>query len=247
GTANGFNEQHEIAERLVLALRAFKSGGFSFRLAMVGLADEFGGSIGTMRGGKSTKAEIRSSAYILRDDEVVPFRRFWNSFDSLMQSKLHYLQVPFKRLGSGGMRTEVEDALVDYVIGLEALLGTVNERTELAYRFRIRGAVLLATKRSQRGDQVRALRRLYDLRSRVVHGQAVSREEFEQSLPIAEHALRVVSGWFFKHWRRASSNEAGVEKIDNELVEVKSEIGGLAGEGQSLRVPGQLAAAAHRK
>lgn len=66
------------------------------------------------------------------------------------------------------------DKLVDYVIALESLLLTVEDRAvtqELSYRFRLNGASLLR-ECGERDVQTtfHALKHLYDIRSRVVHG-----------------------------------------------------------------------------
>ena len=116
------------------------------------------------------------------------------------------------------MRSSRADALVDYVIGIEALLGLADERTELSYRFRVRGSVILSKRRSERKANIKILRDLYDLRSKVVHGQNVSEEKLEKALPQAENALRAIWRWYFKHFHDKSSNRAGIERIDEELV-----------------------------
>jgi len=135
-----------------------------------------------------------------------------------MEKQHHYLQVPIRRLRMAGTRAEKEDALVDYVVGLEALLGTDDEKTEIGYRFRIRGSVLLAKRRKDRQVHIRRLRELYDLRSRIVHGRTVSKDQLDLALPAAESALRTVWRWYFTKHARRKNNRAGIEEIDKKLV-----------------------------
>ena len=111
-----------------------------------------------------------------------------------------------------------EDALVDYVIGLEALLGTDEERTELGFRFRVRGAVVLSKVRGERRENMRRLGNLYELRSRVVHGQLPPAEALEKALPFAEAALRTTWHWYFERWYDEKDNRRGVAAIDEKLV-----------------------------
>ncbi len=62
------------------------------------------------------------------------------------------------------------------------------------------------------------LKRLYDLRSRLVHGGRVSPNDLETSLPLAEYALRKVWRWFFDHW----SNEKSNERVLSELMKTSA-------------------------
>ena len=123
-----------------------------------------------------------------------------------------------RRLHVAGARMRHEDALVDLVIGLEALLGTSDERTELGYRFRVRGAVVLSPDRHKRRDAMKKLQQLYNLRSRVVHGEGVDSAELAAALPFAERALRNVWQWYFVKYPNARDNRAGIARIDSELL-----------------------------
>lgn len=134
-----------------------------------------------------------------------------------MKNDRHYLQIPIRRLVASGLRKDREDSFIDCVIGLEALLSTESERTELSYKFRVRGSVLLSKHRQERKELINKLKRLYDLRSRLVHGGRVSSNDLETYLPFAEYALRKVWRWFFEHWSDEKSNEKGVIRIDEDL------------------------------
>ena len=107
---------------------------------------------------------------------------------------------------------------MDSVVGLEALLGPENEKTERSYRFRVRGAVLLAKHRSERREPLSLLGELYNLRSRTVHGQTVSNEELEKALPKAEGALRMAWRWYFDRYADKIDNTVGIKGIDEKLV-----------------------------
>ena len=150
------------------------------------------------------------------DEEIREFVAFWKRFRALTPA--HYLQLPARRLLSAGGRRRTDDALVDYVIGLEALLGKADERTELAYRFRVRGAVVLALTRAERRARSRALNELYSLRSRVVHGMHSDESELAAAMPIAEDALRRVWRWYFDHYPSGGTNVAGINRIDLDLL-----------------------------
>ncbi len=217
GTSEGFNRMHDVSDLLALAFRAFKPGGLSIGTGTIQLVDVFG-RMGQIRGGRLDRIDVGETKYSLSSKEIPAFRRFWQNFKKIMEQDQHYLQVPIRRLRAAGTRTQKEDALVDYVIGLEALLGTAGEKTEMSYRFRIRGAVLLAKYRSERRGHLRLLGELYNLRSRIVHGQTVSNEELERALPKAEGALRTVWRWYFDRYADKIDNAAGIKEIDEKLV-----------------------------
>lgn len=217
GTAEGFNRMYDVSAFLALALRAFKPGGLSIGTGTIQVVGAFG-RMGQIRGGRLERIAIGEPGYSLSHAEILAFRRFWRKFKNIMEQDHHYLQVPIRRLRAAGTRTQREDALVDYVVGLEALLGTEKEKTEMSYRFRVRGAVLLAKYRSERRDHLKLLDKLYNLRSRIVHGQTVSNDELEKALPKAEGALRTIWRWYFDRYADKRDNTAGIERIDEKLV-----------------------------
>lgn len=217
GSAEGFNMIHRLMELLTLALRTFKQGKFSVCVALSGPSG-FYGRVGVSFNKTMQRYSHGGKPYALSESELREFIRFWKGFRRIMDKEGHYLQIPARRLRSASTRREREDALVDYVIGLEALLGVEEERTELSYRFRIRGSVLLSKTRSARKGFINPLRELYDLRSRLVHGGKITDTKLEAMLPFAEDALRKVWRWFFRYWHDQNDNKKGVAQIDEDLV-----------------------------
>ena len=97
--------------------------------------------------------------------------------------------VALKRFALGCARDEPVDALVDFVIALEALLLPYDPATrsaDLSYRFRVHGACYMADAIEQRPEVFTELRDLYDVRSRLVHGgKPVKQEVVRQTLGLA--------------------------------------------------------------
>jgi len=217
GTSIGWERIHDITDRLTSALRMFKPGGVAIGFGTHQLSSPFG-RMGRTRGGKLDQITIGQRRYVLSGSEITKFVRFWRKLRPLWEDPQHYLHVPLRRMRAAGTRAQKEDAIVDYVIGLEALLGTREEQTELSYRFRVRGSVLLADKKSERKNYLKALGDLYGLRSAIVHGSHISTHELEEYLPLAESALRLIWNWYFRHWYSESDNKQGIARIDAELV-----------------------------
>lgn len=136
-----------------------------------------------------------------------------------MASERHYLQLPARRLLSGGDRPNQEDSLVDYVTGLEALL-TSDDQAELNYRMSVRGAIVLSKETSHRPDHLAKMREMYLMRSQVVHGAnlAAGRRPAIGRLPqvadYAEYALRRCWHWYFENWAGEEDSGPAIVSID---------------------------------
>lgn len=77
------------------------------------------------------------------------------------------------RFVSGCARSVPADALIDFTITLESLFLPYDEAArhgDLSYRFRIHGSHYLTETSVDRRDMFAKLRRIYDMRSRLVHG-----------------------------------------------------------------------------
>jgi hypothetical protein len=98
------------------------------------------------------------------------------------------------RFSAGIARASHVDGVLDFVIALESLLLPYDEnarRGELGYRFRIHGAHLLSTTKSQRRQTARQLSDLYTLRSRLVHGSRYpSSSEIETGWTVSKEFAR---------------------------------------------------------
>jgi hypothetical protein len=84
-------------------------------------------------------------------------------------------EVALQRFMLGCGRQDAIEAILDFVIALEALLlpyDRDSRNADMSYRFRVHGAHYLATSPlgSERRSVFGQLRRLYDVRSRIVHG-----------------------------------------------------------------------------
>jgi hypothetical protein len=77
-----------------------------------------------------------------------------------------------------------EEAFLLFIVALESLLVDNKEKQQLRYRFAIRGAHILATvfKVSKKKDIAKELKRLYDLRSAVVHSGSTEITDADREL-----------------------------------------------------------------
>ena len=84
------------------------------------------------------------------------------------------LRIAAKRFAGSFEKQGNEDKLIDYVIGLEALLGRENEA--IAYRIPLRLATLIGGGPVERIRIFDVSKKSYDLRSKLVHGSDQLRE-----------------------------------------------------------------------
>jgi hypothetical protein len=112
--------------------------------------------------------------------------------ERLEESRAGSLQIAERRLVSAiAQRSEKDDALIDAVIAWESLVGTRYRTT-----VRVVGALtnLLASEASERPALRRKLLEIYDLRSRVVHGDLTDggnvSAALDQAIDIGLHAVR---------------------------------------------------------
>ncbi|MEU4690964.1 hypothetical protein [Actinoplanes sp. NPDC023714] len=84
------------------------------------------------------------------------------------------------------------DAILDFTIALEALLLPYDanaRRGDLSYRFRMHGAHYLAPAPDARRDTAKSLTRIYETRSRLVHGGKYPAED--ETAEVRDHAYEL--------------------------------------------------------
>lgn len=82
-------------------------------------------------------------------------------------------ELALHRFGLGCSRSDAADGVLDFVVALEALLLPYDREVryaDLSYRFRLHGALFIADSTLERRTVFSTLRKLYEMRSRLVHG-----------------------------------------------------------------------------
>lgn len=221
GTFSGWNKLVQIFPYVGPCLRMFKGGQCRLDTYLISIAGAFAGASGygiSGWGSRPTWLSRRGDPYYLTTDDVAQLQEFWPNFLSFMNLQNHYLQLPARRLQFGGERDRLEDSLIDYMVGLESILGKQNERTEMGYRMAMRGAFVLSDGSSDRTLLFQNLIKLYNTRSRIVHGENIESAELGASVDLAERSLRTCWRWFFDKWSEESNNRKGIDEIDSWLL-----------------------------
>ena len=196
----GYSAYHSTIREIIAAMRIFKSGDFGFRYTEKK-------AIGWGFIGKGTSFhETRShfgAPYLLAKEEVSALREFIEQYQSLKKDPA--LKVAISRLDYVFERDRYEDRIIDTMIAFEALF--IEDRLELQYRLSLRVAACLYEFGSNRYDVYNDIRRAYQLRSRIVHGDSerkinrflkrenINRKEFvERIVGYLREAMRAYMG-----------------------------------------------------
>lgn len=149
------------------ALRLFKRGAIGFNDIW---SENVSWSFSTGSSRSSALVRFRGPTYTLTSNEVGSFKDFWHAYQRAKKVGQSRIDLALRRFNFGYERVRPEDKLIDYMIGLEALLLEADERQELNYRLSLRGAVLLGTTPEERRKTHQELDTAYKERSRIVHG-----------------------------------------------------------------------------
>lgn len=105
--------------------------------------------------------------YLVTAAEIAEFTAFWKEF-----SEIDPHNFAAYRFNLADIRPYLSDRVVDHVESLEYLLVLDSGEHEIAYKFRSRGALMFGTDTETRRKVYADLKRAYDLRSAIVHGDA---------------------------------------------------------------------------
>lgn len=104
----------------------------------------------------------------------------------LLERAPQYLDLALRRFDLSYERERPDDRLIDQMICLEALYAK-DSRAELSYRLSLRAALATGTDQSDRRTRFDWLRKAYDVRSDIVHGEELRKIAVgTKSIPLHE-------------------------------------------------------------
>ena len=115
-----------------------------------------------------------------------------NIFTFLIAENDSRFNVAQRRLRLGNERSRLEDRLIDYMIGLEALY-LPDGNQELTFRLSLRTAFLLCTDPNERKEAYNFVKEMYDTRSKIVHGKKynLTKDEGEKLEELLRKSLKL--------------------------------------------------------
>lgn len=177
----------------------FKTPDFPF---MTGSTSVLQGAI-LHRHGEETYSLLQSDIDSLKD--VVGALR------KISPSSRNAMTTGINRISYASERASAEDALIDIMIALEALVlsgvGAAKYRGELRFRLSLYIARFLAKDESERVRLYKLVREAYDLRSKIVHGDALDDQEKVKVTEISGVARQVA----MELLKRTAANEPPID------------------------------------
>jgi hypothetical protein len=143
-------------------------------------------------------ARVKPVQYYLSEKDEAEFRTFWKEFDSLEMSSF-----PVYRFHLAEIRPYLRDRFSDFIESLEYLLVPDSGEGEIAFKFRLRGALILSPPENRR-EVYENLRDSYDLRSAIVHGntnregELIRKRAWEEWIDLVRDYNRRVLVQFFR-------------------------------------------------
>jgi hypothetical protein len=191
---------------------AFKPGAFAMPVTAeqaVGWCPSPGGG---WSGGTPPRVPVHYSIwppneYRLTADEVPRLQEFWRDFRGIKDRRF---RLACERLWRGVLQQDPRDAILEFVIGLEAICH-VGEG-ELSFRLAGRAAAALGKTADERLRIFKEVRRAYKYRSAVVHGEAPRAEH-----AACENAERILRD-SVHFWLREPALMEKPDQLDDRLV-----------------------------
>ncbi|HIH36564.1 MAG TPA: hypothetical protein HA232_01485, partial [Methanocellales archaeon] len=150
-----YGNVNAIFDKLVTALRLFKSGMVGFNIIKrkpmadipIILKDPFDYSTGTY-------SPFSGQQYTLTETEVSEFRSFWDKFNKTKPFQIAPLGVAIRRFNYAYGRDKLEDKLMDYMIAFEALFFKQDEMGEFSHKLAVGVSRLLKQNYEERKDMM---------------------------------------------------------------------------------------------
>lgn len=177
----------------LMALVLCKKGGFAY--LPYPPTTHYGKWLGIPKPRTQVLGSPVSEPYILDRETADKLTEMWPRFHEIVEKKNNYLAVAARRLIDGVGRLRPDDAVVDFSIGLEALLSPANQ--ELSYRISLGGAHVMGWDDGGVLQYFNDLKGLYNVRSKIVHGKFVDRSKLGDAYKNGERMLRQIWWWFF--------------------------------------------------
>jgi hypothetical protein len=175
-------------EKAICCLRLFKKGNIGIKYEIrfeVKEGDEFHLSFGM----KNVEYYFGFGDYKVLKTDVQNFKNFKDKFYRTKISSSGFWSLAQRRFNSSYGSRKTDDKLIDFTIGLEALFS--EGPGDLTYKLSNRIARLLSKNMEERIKISIAIKKIYDFRSRIVHGEATRDPDFEANVDRAEHYLRL--------------------------------------------------------
>lgn len=161
--------------KVITAFRLFKTGAIGLNFACEYPNQWMPRVSPSIIGGQYSKQYPNMGpSYTLSKSESEEFQKYWGTFKQIKLESYPTLNLALRRFNFAQERDELIDKIIDYFIAFEALFLKEEERQELSYRFALRASHFLEKDKTKRIETFNFLKKAYTLRSKIVHGSAIT-------------------------------------------------------------------------
>lgn len=190
---NTLDAADDILEQLEAMLRLFQPGDIHIRRHKVwtlnkGIPELYLSLAPWLHPIKAEPTTIYNRKdYELNDETLDKFIDFFNSYWDLIHRKPQPLWNALFRFSSSYEKRTLADRLVELMIAMEALFG---DKAELTYKISLRSACMLYPAGEARERAFDTTKRLYEERSKIVHGKTLNSRSDNQRISQFEDYVR---------------------------------------------------------
>jgi len=196
---------------LITALRLLKKGTVGLNKAYFGYAFPFR-PWRILEPPAETKffKKKSDSLYVCSNSESKEIIRLFSTLERMRNAR--YLSLAMRRYNLAYQRETIEDRFLDYFISLESLYSKRGEIGEVTHRISTRASLVLAESFEDRQNKRKRIKDLYNIRSRIVHGQLVRLRQ--ENIWETEDSVRTSLKWFITHEKEYTNHDRIIEEFD---------------------------------
>lgn len=176
-----------IIDKEISCLRLFKNGNIG--IVLIALFKKEDNNLTHQQSNYWTVYPYYGSGYFLSSAELESYHGLRNLFYRVNVSQTGFWSLAKRRLENSYWIRSIEDKLIDFTIGLEALFS--EGPGDLTFKLSTRVARLLGTTKEERRTISSAMKKIYKLRSEIVHGDITEEPDFEINVNRPEEYLRL--------------------------------------------------------
>jgi len=164
------------------------------------------------------KDVIKQKALFFKNKNYKKILQIFNYLDKIDFSlkENHFLLIAIRRFSSALSRTDPVDQFLDLIISLEALYSPSN-KGEIAAKLSTRLAILIAKNENQKEDYWLFMKKMYSIRSGIVHGEGIRNTEINGQKYEMEDILQKVIKFVREsvhQYLKLSNHYSGPKKVD---------------------------------
>lgn len=209
---------YQKVDNLITIFRLFKKGYLAaFPVVVDTWAKEIGEFVPGFEFGRSALGPQGGMVYGMAKSEIEQIQRYEKVVLPVISSdQFRGALGPALRFFNRGMddfeEAEMPMAIADFVGCVEALLGT--SQTELVHRLSQSVAIASERRADRRKERYELFKKIYDVRSKVVHGANLKDEEKGQVV-FAEEIARTVIAVSLDYYRRGLTKQRILDDINS--------------------------------